>query len=187
MKKIKMLMTVLCMAFMVLGMISSASALTITPTTGSPWTGSETKNLSATVVAGKVSYIGPLFVLYKQDVDDGREEGLFASSYITTFSPMPDPKGAEIKYVSGPYISVSPLYLYVKDGNHFPAWYIFELSALSWNGTETIVLEDFWTNGGAISHVTILGGTTSVPEPAMLLLLGLGLVGVAGIGRKLKK
>lgn len=39
-------------------------------------------------------------------------------------------------------------------------------------------------NVGRVSHV---GEGTSVPEPTTMLLLGLGLIGLAGVGRKLKK
>jgi len=179
-------MLVLCMMFMVFCMMPSASALTITPATIPQWTGNNNANMNATEVATAVGYIGTLVELYKQD-EGGPESGTFSSSYQTAFFNTPtDPKDATITYVSGPIISGSPLYLYVKDGNHDPAWYIFNLSALAWNGTATIDLNDFWPNGGAISHVTILG-PTSVPEPTTLLLLGFGLVGLAGIGRKLKK
>jgi hypothetical protein len=38
-----------------------------------------------------------------------------------------------------------------------------------------------------ISHITFLGGTTLVPEPLTLILLGFGIVGLAGLRRRLKK
>jgi hypothetical protein len=119
--------------------------------------------------------------------------GSFASSYETAFfNTDTDPEDATITYVSGPSMTGDPLYLLVKDGNHDPIWYIFDLNSVSpptpsvsWNGTETLQIQDFWPNGGAISHVSIYGSAT-VPEPTTLMFLGLGLIGLAGV-RRFKK
>ena len=51
-----------------------------------------------------------------------------------------------------------------------------------------IDLPDNWTGSQyGLSHVTVGGSTTNVPEPMTMLLLGLGLVGLAGVGRRFKK
>ncbi len=131
--------------------------------------------------------------LYKSDFG-GSESGLFASSYETVFSNFEDsnnnedPSDATITWM-GPNIVGDPKYLLVKDGNAKPAWYLFNLTsgsnnALAWNGTDNLELVNFWFDGrGSISHVTLYGAT-AVPEPATLILLGLGLLGIAGIRRK---
>jgi hypothetical protein len=171
-----------------IGMLSRASALTITPTTGilneTRWQGNETANLSVSAIQTIVGSVG-LELLYKQDVDSIVEEGIFANSYNTSFYNQPfDPQEAIITWVGGTeHINGSPIYLYVKDGNQIPAWYIYNLSALSWDGMDTLYLSNFWPNQGAISHVTIVG----VPEPKTLLLLGAGLIGLGVFGRKFKK
>lgn len=165
----------------------NAWALTITPLTDPRWSGSDPKNPDASDVAGIVGS-GPLTQLYKKEVDSGVEEGPYASYYDTTFYNSPtEPEEAEIKWVGSgtdPFISSDPLYLLVKDGNNDPIWYIFDLFTNRWDGKDTIYLDNFWPNNGGISHVTIFGNPTPVPEPATMVLFGTGLIGLAGIGRR---
>jgi hypothetical protein len=130
--------------------------------------------------------------VYKQNVGGG-EEGSLAGSYSTVFLDTPlDPSGATISYTGGPTVA-GQTYLFVKDGAHSPAWYLFDLGVVPagiWNGTETLNLSGFWPNGGAISHVSLFSGTgtppTDVPEPASLSLLFLGLAAVGAASRKSK-
>jgi hypothetical protein len=140
--------------------------------------------------AGNPEIVPPLSlleILYKANVG-GAEEGAFAASYATSFVPSVDPTAAIITYVTAPAITgYTPLYLLVKDGAF--GSYLFDLgpAGLNWNGTDTLNLSGFWADTeGAISHVSILGGTTTVPEPTTLLLLGAGLLGVGILGRKLR-
>ena len=132
--------------------------------------------------------------LYKSEVDDSKEFGLLAGSYTTTYTNTPtDPENALIVYVAGTSW-IEDAYLVVKDGDHSPWWYLFDLTDtdLDWNGTEDLVLSGFWAvtadnpqGQGAISHVSI-HGLNPVPEPATMFLFGLGLLGLAGVSRKKK-
>jgi hypothetical protein len=116
----------------------------------------------------------------------GVDEGTFAGSYKTTFSnTATDPSDALIKYVSGTVITGNPIYLLVKDGDSNPGWYLY---SLNWNGTEDIILDDFWVNPeqGGISQISLYGsGRTNVPDGGTTAaLLGLGVIGLAAVRRK---
>ena len=134
--------------------------------------------------------------LYKSDFG-GTEDGAFAGSYDTVFNELDsdgDPNGAVITYNAGSdSIACPSCYLLVKDGSNNPAWYLYDLDALviaaAWDGMETITLSGFWSGAGlkgAISNVAIYGPASNVPEPGILALLGLGLVGMAVTRRKVK-
>lgn len=113
--------------------------------------------------------------LYKYDIDSDTESGAFASSYTTTYFNSPDdPSEALIKYDSAPAINSAIKWLEVKDGNHDPIVYLFDISV--WAGVMDISMLKFWPDNGAISHVAIYGSTSVVPVPAALPLFGSGLV-----------
>ena len=201
MKKMKFLLTALCVALMLFGVMTTASALSITPASVPQWTWQPyaTNNPYYPVIsdprynnpdAEVVSLVTGNTVqeLYKQDQGQSADSGTFASSYNTEFSNTPsDPEDATITHVANmPVISGSPIYLLVKDGNHDPIWYIFNLTVLGWDGEDSIEMSGFWPNGGAISHVSLYG-PSPVPIPAAVWLLGSGLLGLVGIRRRLRK
>ena len=119
---------------------------------------------------------------YKSDysVDGlGSDSGPAASWYETSFSNSA--QDAVISWNSGEDYIDGATHLLVKDGAADPVWYLFDI--FGWDGTSDIVLSNFWPDNGAISHIALYGGTP-VPEPGMVILLGIGLIGLAFFSRK---
>lgn len=159
---------------------SAANALSITPSSGTlnttRWEGNDTSQAVIDTVIAPM--LGTATLQYKNDVP-GSESGPLTASYNTTFlNTPPDPSGATIVYVSGPMVSPTA-FLLVKDGNQTPAWYLYNLTALGWNGSAQLDLSNFWPNQGAISHVSLYGGGSVPDGGATVALLGLGLLGLA--------
>lgn len=180
----------------VMGMASQAHALTLSPGMAT-WTSLTTSNFGQAAVEAIVG-VSPLGLVYKQD-QGGSESGNGMGYYTTafTYESFGDASGATITYDGPLNISCPSCFLIVKDGNHTPAQYIFNIS--TWNGTDTITLPGFWVGQGAISNIAIWNNANSsvgggggvgslVPEADTyaMLLAGLGLVGFAA-RRKLGK
>lgn len=193
-KLLKMTLGTACMAGL-LALPFQASALLITPSTLPQWTGNQTGQGGPNGIdAAIASILGSSVELYKQNEGNPQpsDVGLLAGSYQTTFNG--DLSGGTITYVGGNFVGATA-YMLVKDGNHTPAWYLFNLTAIGgWNGIDDLVLTGFWPNGGAISHVTLYGTSTppdDVPPPGVpdggttLLLLGAAMAGFAALRRKL--
>jgi hypothetical protein len=167
-----------------------ANAFTITPedcTALYPcWTSEDNSQPDGDDIAALVGSSSTLDDIYKAEVG-GADSGAAAGSYQTTFSNSSgDPEDALLEYLGGLVIDCSAeCYLTVKDGNHSPALYAYDITG--WDGVESIFMDGFWPDGGAISNVAIWsGGETTVPEPASLALLGLGLAAL-GVSRRKQK
>ena len=158
---------------------ASSFALVITPE-DADHTVSGTPN--PTLDAGDVASIfgtSDLSLLYKSNYE-GAEEGGYLSFYSTEYSG--DPNNATITWDGPDYIICPECYLVVKDGNQ--PQYLFNLG--SWDGQEALEIQGFYPDQGAISHVAIFGKTAvSVPEPGTLGLMGLGLLGLLTLRRKI--
>ncbi len=132
----------------------------------------------------------------ESETDPATLSGPLSGNYTTTFSnSATDPEDALIQHNGGAYIDTSsPTYLLVKDGNADPGWYLFDLTSdglgtgLDWNGTDDLNLQDFWVGRGAISHVSLWGDSTRVPDGGTTVaLLGLSLLGMVGFRKGVKR
>jgi hypothetical protein len=173
-------------AVLALGFAAPSEALVITPSTPH-WEGNV--NNTPVIEAAIAAIIGNSTELYKAEVDGG-EEGSYQGSYETEFFNTPtDPMDATITYVGGSVIPPTA-YALIKDGNAIPAWYLFNLTALGWNGTEILQFQGFWPGTGAISHVSLYSGRNTPPPDvsspdggSMAMLLGMSLMGIAAARR----
>jgi hypothetical protein len=180
MKKIKTLMTVLCVALLVMGMVTSASALMIDTTT--PYIASGTEQsvpAIETAIKLQLGWSAMPAEVYKA-TPGVADEGTFAASYQTIYGTGNET--ATVTWV-GPTIIGLPAWILAKDGSF--GWFFYSLQDLGWNGTDTIEFAALWPEQGSFSHVSIYSDSTgiTVPEPFTLLLVGFGLVGLAGVRR----
>jgi len=188
MKKVKILAVTLLMAFIMAGMVSSANAGPVYIDLFTPTVASGEETSQAEIITIILPLISPAVELYKDE--EGLEFGMLAGSYETTYTYMPDPEEAAIKYTGGTIVGPTA-YLLAKDGlandmnpdTH--AWYLYNLTALGWTGVEDITITGLWPDQGAFSHVTLYG--TPVPIPAAAWLLGSGMLGLLGIRRRMIK
>jgi hypothetical protein len=165
-------------------MASSASAIIIDPDSGvlntSRWQGNENDQNDLNPIIASI--VGNSVEQFKvESVISGPLAGSYNGSF-TADSGLISWTGTGQDDIIRP-----DAYLLVKDGNHEPAWYLFNMTALGWDGSsDDIVLFGFWSETqGSISHLTLYSGSgTTVPDGgSMLVLLG-GAVTVLGFLRR---
>ena len=116
-------------------------------------------------------------------INSGAEGGNLADSYSTLFATTGTGGAFRITYDGAPdaVIGCGVCGLLVKGANGQEA--VFSLK--NWDGKEQITGTGFGNSASAIAGVGIV--SRAVPEPASLLLLGAGLLGIAIWRRKLLK
>jgi hypothetical protein len=179
------------------GYSATSQALTVSPDvcTNNPTHCDTSPNQGGNDV-NEFPVLAGLDLLYKYETDTNGEDGTatLAGSYSTTVTleGPDDYVGAVISYGSGDIVDCSsPCYLTVKDGNHQPARYLFDLALsgpIPWDGIEDLVLSNFWVgqDQGSISNFAIYGTASPIPVPTAIWLFGTGLLGLIGFSKRRK-
>lgn len=180
-----------CVFMTILGLVPMANAIPVNIDLTTPMYAYGEETSQSAIDGIILPLMVPSTELYKAEPVAGGpavESGFLAGSYQTVFSGGNEV--ALIEYNGESYIS-PVAYLLAKDGlanDENPAthaWYLYNLTALGWTGTELISVIDLWPDQGSFSHVSLYGGVgTVVPEPVTVLLMGLGLIGVAVVKLK---
>lgn len=172
------------------GIVSQASADSLQLEFGDDWYLGAILPGTPSSEAAEAGYINELTTIGPNVYDDSTYDRIYDRTGSDLTGPFPV---AISDYASNinvdatdPDTSLSPLFDYVlgKYGEDSLVWYIGGL-----DGYDEVLLPEEWKEGsfgGGLSH-KVGFGVTPVPEPSTMLLLGSGLIGIAGFGRKFRK